>query len=265
MCHIEVVMLEPCDCQLFPYEPEYCKDYENAHPEVQPPWTPTILCDGPFEIGDLDILKDGIRFQILSKKTNDDLQFFDCKTKEYSGMAIGDCCVYHEHLKLVEGERQAEKVVLASERASDVIMRQHSDFNDFWDEQGGVERGDWKPALKSNKQAEEVAKKRKTKVLAYPPNVYNDLANKAEMKKTEENSAIDAASLLEASRKKSEDLTLSDVIKRADRFMQRRRLQRRGSGLGDVLMMSGPPTPPAQEPKTKFSTLKMDQIGSEKR
>jgi len=128
----------------------------------------------------------------------------------------------------------------------------------------GVERGDWKPALDSEMQAEEVAKKRKTKVLAYKPNVYNDLANKAEMKKTEENSALDAASLLEASRKNSEDLTLSDVIKRADRFMQRRRLQRRGSGLGDVLMMSGPP-PPAQEPKTKFSMLEMAQIGSEKR
>lgn len=284
MCHIEVVMLEPCQCQLFPYSPQYCQDFNNAHPEVRPPWTPTILCDEAVDIGDLDLLQDGIRFQVLSKTVYNDLQFFDCRNKEYFGVEVGDRCIYHEHLKVFEMEKQREDA--AVRRVTRVLVHTGSSVKDIFIRKRDTTTANpeveftWEREVEGSRRerrsvraipsiscfaglrskdgdAEKVggnAARNDTGFLERESNI-GDLTGKrattdlkkADGKDTEENLAFNDASLWEDDRIYSPDLVPFSQLQRPDVYMQKRREQRRSSGSTDIFRVSGPSTPPANE------------------
>jgi len=58
----------------------------------------------------------------LSKSIYNDLQFFNCKKKEYAGVAVGDRCIYHEHLKAVSWDKKSEALLTSRGKKADEMV-----------------------------------------------------------------------------------------------------------------------------------------------
>lgn len=171
-------MLNPCQCQSFPYEPVYCEDYDEAHPEERPPWTPTILCDDPLEIGDLDLLEDGVRYQVLSKEKYDDLQILKCKKNTYLDEKIGDHCIYHEYLRSVEEKRHS--VDKAREGATRVPIQTDRLVPGMFIGRRNTIIQDKKFRFTWKKEVGNLHSKSRSVIPVHPSNFLNDSVNKEE-------------------------------------------------------------------------------------